>query len=40
MSDADMKAIITNGKGKMKPVPSVSGGDLDNVVAYVKSLKK
>lgn len=39
MSDADIKKIVTEGKGKMKPV-SVSGADLDNVVAYVKSMKK
>jgi hypothetical protein len=40
MSDADIKKIITDGKGKMKPVTSVSGPALDNVVAYVRSLKK
>jgi mono/diheme cytochrome c family protein len=39
MSDAQLKAIITDGKGKMKPVKSVTGADLDNVVAYLKSLK-
>jgi len=39
MSEADIKKIIMEGKGKMKPV-AVSGADLDNVVAYVKSLKK
>ncbi len=39
MSDADIKKIIMDGKGKMKPV-AVSGADLDNVVAYVKTLKK
>jgi mono/diheme cytochrome c family protein len=39
LSDADMKAIITDGKGKMKPVAGVAGASLDNVVAYVKSLK-
>ncbi|HUA17171.1 MAG TPA: cytochrome c [Bryobacteraceae bacterium] len=39
MSDADLKKIITEGTGKMKPV-AVSGADLDNVVAFVKSLKK
>jgi mono/diheme cytochrome c family protein len=40
MSDADLKSIITSGKGKMKPVKTVTGADLDKVVAYVKSLKK
>lgn len=37
---ADVKQVITAGQGKMKPVASVTGADLDNVVAYVKSLKK
>ena len=39
MSDDDLKKVIANGKGKMKPIASVSGADADNVVAYVKSLK-
>jgi mono/diheme cytochrome c family protein len=39
LSDAAMKTIITDGKGKMKPVAGVTGASLDNVVAYVKSLK-
>ena len=40
MSDADLKKSITDGKGKMKPVKTLSSGDADNVVAYVRSLKK
>ena len=40
MSDDDIKKVITGGKGKMKPVNSVSGPALDDVVAYVRSLKK
>ena len=40
MSDEDLKETITKGKGKMKPVKSVAGKDMDNVVAYVRSLKK
>jgi mono/diheme cytochrome c family protein len=40
MSAADLKSIITSGKGKMKPIKTVTGADLDKVVAYVKSLKK
>ena len=40
MSDADFKTTITEGKGKMKPVKSVAGKDIDNVVAYVRTLKK
>src|SRR5262245_38427938 len=39
-SDADLKKIITEGQGKMKPIKSVAGKDLDNVIAYVRSLKK
>jgi mono/diheme cytochrome c family protein len=38
-SDADMAKIITDGKGKMKPVKTVSGATVDNVVAYVRTLK-
>jgi mono/diheme cytochrome c family protein len=40
MSDDEIKKIITDGKGKMKAVKTVSGAALDNVVAYVRSLKK
>jgi len=39
-SDADLKKVVTDGQGKMKPVASVSGGAVDNVIAYVRSLKK
>jgi len=39
-TSADVKEVITKGQGKMKPVASVTGADLDNVVAYVKTLKK
>ena len=39
MSDADIKGIIVNGKGKMPKVAAVTGGAADDVVAYVKSLK-
>ena len=39
-SDADIKTIITEGKGKMKPVKTVAGKEVDNVIAYVRSLKK
>ncbi len=40
MSDADLKKIITAGKGKMKPATAVSGAALDEVVATVRSFKK
>jgi mono/diheme cytochrome c family protein len=39
MSDDDLKKIVS-GKGKMRPVGAVSGSALDDVVAYVRSLKK
>ena len=39
-STADVKKVITDGQGKMKPMPTVTGADLDNVVSYVQSLKK
>jgi mono/diheme cytochrome c family protein len=38
-AEADVKAVVSNGKGKMKPVASVTGAALDNVAAYVASLK-
>ena len=40
MTDADLKKIVTDGKGKMKPITSVSGPAVDDVVAYVRTLKK
>jgi mono/diheme cytochrome c family protein len=40
MIDADIKKIILDGKGKMKPVATVSDPDAEKVVAYVRSLKK
>jgi hypothetical protein len=40
MSDDDIKKIVGDGKGKMRPVKTGSGADLDNVVAYFRSLKK
>jgi mono/diheme cytochrome c family protein len=40
LSDADLKAVVTNGKGKMHAVAGVAGADLDNVVAYIRSMKK
>ena len=39
-SDADMKTAITAGKGKMPAVKTVTGSSIDDVVAYVRSLKK
>jgi mono/diheme cytochrome c family protein len=39
-SDADLKAVITQGKGKMKPVAGLSDTEVANVIAYVRTLKK
>ena len=39
-STADVKSVVAKGQGKMKPINGVAGADLDNVAAYVKTLKK
>ena len=39
-SDDAIEKIITAGKGKMKPVTSVTGKDAGDVVAFVRTLKK
>jgi mono/diheme cytochrome c family protein len=39
-SDADLKKVITEGQGKMKPLSSVTGAAVDNVIAYLRTLKK
>lgn len=39
-TDADLKKVVTDGQGKMKPSTSVTGASVDNVIAYVRSLKK
>jgi mono/diheme cytochrome c family protein len=38
-SDADLKKVITAGKGKMKSVAGVTEKQADDVVAYVRTLK-
>ena len=38
MGDADIKKIIAEGKGKMRPVKTVSGAALDDVIPYPLSL--
>ena len=40
MSDDDLKKVVTAGFGKMKPVTTVTGADLDNVVAFIRTFKK
>lgn len=39
MSDDDLKKVITDGKGKMKPIAAASGSAAD-VIAYVRTWKK
>lgn len=39
-SDADLKKVVTDGQGKMKPIASVTGASQDDVVAYLRTLKK
>jgi cytochrome c5 len=39
-SEADLKTAVTMGFGKMKPITTVKGADLDNVAAYTQTLKK
>jgi hypothetical protein len=39
-SDGDLKKVITEGKGKMKPAAGVSGAAADNVIAYMRTWKK
>ena len=39
-TSADVKKVVTEGQGKMKPIGGLAGADLDNVVAYVHTLKK
>jgi mono/diheme cytochrome c family protein len=39
-TDAEVKTAVTAGVGKMKPIAGLAAADLDNVVAYVHTLKK
>jgi len=38
-SDADLKKVISDGVGKMKPVTGIDAKGVDDVVAYVRTLK-
>lgn len=38
-SDAELKNAITQGKGKMKPVAGLSAKQVDDVVAFIRTLK-
>jgi mono/diheme cytochrome c family protein len=39
-SDDDLKKIVTDGKGKMHPIKTVTGKSVDDVVAYIRTFKK
>lgn len=39
-SDAELKDAITKGKGKMKPITNLTPKQVDDVVAYIRTLKK
>jgi mono/diheme cytochrome c family protein len=39
-TDAELKKIILEGSGKMKPIKGVSDIDIDNVIAYVRNFRK
>jgi mono/diheme cytochrome c family protein len=39
-TDAELKKIILDGSGKMKPVKGLSEADIDNVIAYVRTFRK
>ncbi|HEY2930952.1 MAG TPA: cytochrome c [Acidobacteriota bacterium] len=38
--DDDMKKAIVDGVGKMKAIKELSAADVDNVIGYVRTLKK
>ena len=40
MSDGDLSKVVTEGKGKMKAVKTVSGSAAEDVIAYIRTLKK
>ncbi len=39
-SDADLRKVIVEGTGKMKPVKGLTDAEVANVIAYVRSLAK
>ena len=40
LSDAEIRKVITEGKGKMVAAKSVTGASVDDVIAYLRTLKK
>jgi cytochrome c6 len=39
-SDAELKKVVCEGSGKMKPVKGLSAAELSDLVAYIRTLKK
>lgn len=39
-SDAELKGVVGKGKGKMKPITSLNAKQTDEVIAYIRTLKK
>jgi mono/diheme cytochrome c family protein len=39
-TDAELKKMITDGTGKMEAVKVLSAADVDNVVAFMRTMKK
>ena len=39
-TDDDLKKIITEGVGKMKPVKGLSADDVTNIIAFVRTIKE
>jgi len=39
-SDADLKKVIILGQGKMKPVAGLADGQVADIIAHVRTLKK
>lgn len=37
-SNADLKKVLVEGKGKMKPVKTLAGDELDAAIAFVRTL--
>ena len=40
MTDDEIKKAINEGSGKMKPVAGLSPDDVDNIVAFIRTLKE
>ena len=40
LTDAEIHQVIENGKLKMPPVRGISSADVDNVIAFVRTLAK